>query len=74
MLGGCIIGRLGLVMMDLDGRLCAIERALLRRMNVMVRLPVAVRWIAGLAVAMAARRRHVVFSMGFHYLRLTFFE
>jgi hypothetical protein len=53
---------LGLVMMHLYRRLSAIEPALNRWVRVM-RHPVAVRWIARLAVSVAARRRRVVFSM-----------
>ena len=52
------------------GRLfCAVEGTLPRRMNMVMRQSITVRGITGLAVSVAARWRHVVFSMRFHLLR-----
>jgi hypothetical protein len=61
-------GSLRQMMMDVDRLFCAFKGPLPRRMNMVMRQSVAVRWIARLAVAVAARRRHIVFSMRFHLL------
>jgi hypothetical protein len=68
-LGHMLLDRaLALVMVHFNRRLITIEPALDGWVRVMMRHPVAVRWIARLAVGVAARRRHVVCSMRFHLL------
>jgi hypothetical protein len=60
--------RLGLVRVNLDGLLGAIEGPLPRRMNRMMMLHVTVTRIPGLPVSATARRVHVVCAMAAHLL------
>jgi len=66
--------QLGLVMRDGDQLFCAVKGPLPRRMNMVMRQSVTMTRITRLPVSVAARRRHVVFSMGFHLLPFAVLE